>query len=269
MSAEIIMLGTGNAMVTKCYNTCFAIRNNNKYMLVDAGGGNTIMTQLEKAYISYKDIEGMFITHGHTDHILGAIWIVRKIASLMDLGKYVGNFNIYCHDEAAEMLKVFCNYTLVSKFTKYIGDRIMINVIRDGDKVNIAGIDIRAFDIQSSKAKQFGFKAQIRDYRLVCLGDEPYNPECNVDIENCDLLMSEAFCLYEDREVFKPYEKHHSTAKDAGRLASEFGAKSLLIYHTEDTKLADRKQLYSKEVHSEYKGCVYIPDDLERICIIP
>ena len=38
MKPELIMLGTGNAMVTKCYNTCFALRNEEEYFLVDAGG---------------------------------------------------------------------------------------------------------------------------------------------------------------------------------------------------------------------------------------
>ena len=48
MSLKLIMLGTGHAMVTQCYNTCFAIENNGEYFLVDAGGGNGIMSQLEK-----------------------------------------------------------------------------------------------------------------------------------------------------------------------------------------------------------------------------
>lgn len=48
---KLRMLGTGSAMVTKCYNTCFTISNNeeNEYFLVDTGGGNTILSNLEKA----------------------------------------------------------------------------------------------------------------------------------------------------------------------------------------------------------------------------
>ena len=45
----LILLGTGNATVTKCFNTCFAIKTGEEYFLVDTGGGNGIMTQLEKA----------------------------------------------------------------------------------------------------------------------------------------------------------------------------------------------------------------------------
>ena len=44
----LILLGTGNATVTKCFNTCFAIKTGEEYFLVDTGGGNGIMTQLEK-----------------------------------------------------------------------------------------------------------------------------------------------------------------------------------------------------------------------------
>lgn len=45
---ELIMLGTGNAAVTRCYNTCFALRTSQGTLLVDAGGGNGILIQLEK-----------------------------------------------------------------------------------------------------------------------------------------------------------------------------------------------------------------------------
>ena len=39
---NITMLGTGNAMVTECYNTCFVLEDGDKHLLVDGGGGNTL-----------------------------------------------------------------------------------------------------------------------------------------------------------------------------------------------------------------------------------
>ena len=47
----ITMLGTGNAHATRCYNTCFTLHGEKGVLLVDAGGGNGILTQLEKAGI--------------------------------------------------------------------------------------------------------------------------------------------------------------------------------------------------------------------------
>ena len=91
MSTELIMLGTGNALVTRCYNTCFALREKEDYFLVDAGGGNGILTQMERADIPFERVRGMFISHAHTDHVLGTIWVIRIIASRMKSGAYEKN----------------------------------------------------------------------------------------------------------------------------------------------------------------------------------
>ena len=59
MTTELTMLGTGNATVTKCYNTCFTIKTGKNILLVDAGGGNGILGQLEKAGIAISEIHDM------------------------------------------------------------------------------------------------------------------------------------------------------------------------------------------------------------------
>lgn len=46
---QIIMLGTGYATATHCYNTCFILKTPDTMLLVDAGGGNGILNQLEEA----------------------------------------------------------------------------------------------------------------------------------------------------------------------------------------------------------------------------
>lgn len=40
-TCKLTMLGTGNALVTKCFNTCFTIHTPQTTLLVDAGGGTT------------------------------------------------------------------------------------------------------------------------------------------------------------------------------------------------------------------------------------
>lgn len=45
---KLLVLGTGNAGATRCYNTCFILHHGKEPLLVDAGGGNAIFTQLER-----------------------------------------------------------------------------------------------------------------------------------------------------------------------------------------------------------------------------
>ncbi|MEA5074081.1 MAG: MBL fold metallo-hydrolase, partial [Eubacterium aggregans] len=59
-------------------------------MLVDGGGGNGILRQLERARIPAEHIHHLIVTHGHTDHVLGVIWIIRKISAMMHAEEYTG-----------------------------------------------------------------------------------------------------------------------------------------------------------------------------------
>ncbi len=268
MDQELIMLGTGHAMVTKCYNTCFVLRHGDEYVLTDGGGGNGILVQLEKSGIPCSHIRSMIVTHGHTDHVLGVIWMVRNIASLMRAKAYEGLFTIYCHDELAPIITEICRLTLAPELFGFIGQRIVIRTVSHGEIVPLAGMEVQFFDIGSAKVKQFGFRACLGSGKaLVCLGDEPYRDCSKEYVEGCDWLLAEAFCLYSDREVFHPYEKQHSTARDAGMVAEQIGVKNLVLYHTEDSDLVNRKERYTAEAKAVFAGAVYVPDDLERIAL--
>ena len=266
---EILMLGTGSALVTECYNTCFAIINDNREpMLVDAGGGNGIIKQLKLSGISINDIHDMFVTHPHTDHILGAVWVVRNIAQNINSGKYSGTFTLRGHNEVISTLRTICLATLPNKVTKHIGDDIILDEATDGSIFHAIGMQFTAFDICSTKAKQYGFTVILPNGgKLTCLGDEPFNEHARQYAENSKWLLCEAFCLYSQRNVFKPYEKHHSTALDAGRIAESLHAKNLLLYHTEDTTLATRRTAYAAEASQAFSGNIIVPDDLERIIL--
>lgn len=265
----LYVFGTGNAAVTRCYNTCFAIRSvNGEFFMVDSGGGNGILGILEDMDVRLSDIHHIFITHEHTDHILGIVWLIRMIATAMRKSGYNGDLNVYCHDGLPDTIRTICRLTMQEKFYGLIGDRIHMVPVRDGESLNVLGMGITFFDILSSKARQFGFTARLSDGRkLCCAGDEPLNPLCESYAADSDWLLHEAFCLYSDRERFKPYEKHHSTVKEACELASRLGIPSLVLWHTEDKKLSERKRLYGMEGELFYQGRLFVPDDREIIAL--
>lgn len=268
MEQKLYVFGTGNAAVTQCYNTCFALGDGEELFLVDAGGGNGILAQFEKMDISVNRIHHMFVTHKHTDHILGAIWVVRMVATQMQKGSYKGDFRIYGHKEVVTMLTQFCEMMLAKKHAAFLNERIFFEEVTEGQTVEILSYSVTFFDIFSTKAKQFGFTTTLRDGSVLTFtGDEPYNEACEKYVIGSTWLLHEAFCLDTDKEVFGPYEKHHGTAKDAGEVATGLMAEKLVLWHTEDKTLATRKENYAREAGEVFDGEVFVPDDLEVISL--
>ena len=267
MNSELLyVFGTGNATVTNLYNTCFALRDGDEYFMVDAGGGNGILKILDNMQVPLEHIHHIFVTHAHTDHVLGIVWMVRMIATAMKKGTYEGSLCIYCHPGLPETISTLCRLTLQDKFYKMIGERIFFHPVADGETREIFGYQVQFFDIRSTKAKQFGFTLRLMNgKKFTFVGDEPYQEHEKEYAEDADWLLHEAFCLYLDRDIYKPYEKHHTTVKEACEHAEELGAKNLILYHTEDRNLADRRRLYTEEGRQYYHGNLIVPDDLDRI----
>ena len=79
------------------------------------------------------------------------------------------------------------------------------------------------------------------------------------------MLMTSVVVVNFFIELTTLYEKCHSTALDAGKLAEELGVKNLILYHTEEKTLANRKENYTREAAENFKGRIFVPDDLEVI----
>ncbi|WP_276665127.1 MBL fold metallo-hydrolase [Sharpea azabuensis] len=172
---ELTMLGTGNALVTECYNTCYVFEENDKYFLVDGGGGNEILKRLKYNNIDYRKIHDIMITHKHIDHLLGIIWVMRLILQKMLSGEYEGEAYIYGHDEVIALLRDLANKLLTTKQTSLIDERLHLVIVMNDEKQIIIGHEVTFFDIHSTKAKQFGYMMKLDEGYLVCCGDEPLN----------------------------------------------------------------------------------------------
>ena len=151
------MLGTGNATVTECYNTCFVLSGEGKHLLVDGGGGNTVLRRLKQAGTDWKDIRDIFVTHKHIDHLLGIIWMARMICQNMSRGTYDGEARIYAHDEVIALIDDMARKLLGAKESAFIGKRLHLITVGDGEEREIIGRKFAFFDILSTKAKQYGF----------------------------------------------------------------------------------------------------------------
>lgn len=262
---KITMLGTGNGGTLDLYNTCFVIQNEQGVFLIDTGGSIEIIKRLKQSGIKLEEMKNIFISHSHTDHILGLIWMFKKMSRMAMHGNIKEKIHIYCNDVVYEAIRGVSSYVLPSVLMEAIDNITDFVVLNDGDKHTINGIDYEFFDILAKGTKQFGFECMLDGNRFVFLGDETLNPLLNERVRNADYVTHEAFCLDREENIFHAYEKNHSTALSAAKTMNELSVKNLILYHTEESHGIDRKRLYLEEAQSVFNGNVIVPDDLEEI----
>lgn len=264
---KIIFLGTGNGGTIDLYNTCFVLQNENEKFLVDTGGSIEIIKRLNKINIDIKDIKHIFISHSHADHILGLIWMFKKLGRAAINGKIKTRINIYCNDIVYESIIGVSKYILQAKLVKGILDIIDFHIIKDNEQVEINGINYTFFDIKARGTKQFGFECNINGKRVVFLGDETISPDLYDRVRGADYVMHEAFCLDSEENIFHAYEKNHSTVKTASDIMNQLEVKNLILYHTEESHGEERKALYEKEGKENFNGKIYVPNDFDEIIL--
>ncbi len=265
---KIMVLGTGSANVTRCYNTCFALHDGKRAILVDAGGGNGIIRILNLAGLDLRQIRHAFVSHQHTDHLLGMIWIIRRVATLMLADQYEGQFCIHAGGGLTGTIRTIAQLTLAPVMADLVDRRILLLEVENGETRRLEDYQITFFDIGSNLTHQFGFATRLHNGRsLVFLGDEPLYEAGRRYAKDCDWLLCEAYCLYKERAIFKPHEKFHSTVREACEAAAKLNVRNLVLWHTEDTQLSDRKRLYTEEGRCFFHGSLFVPDDLEEIIL--
>ena len=263
------MLGTGDATARKRYNTCFILRDRATAMLVDGGGGNGILAQLNAAGISFRNIDAIFLTHAHTDHILGVVWVLRMIGEMALDGEEMRGYRVFSHDEGIRALVIICRATLSEKVWAEVSRLVEFVEIRDGDNFELSdAFALRCIDLRAGGMKQFGFVATVGSgVRVACMGDVPAPDGIEREIAGCDWLLHEAFCPESQRAIYHPELICHCTALEAGRIARHLNVRHLLLYHRADYSHGASKDDYIRECESVFSGRVVIPEDLQAITV--
>lgn len=264
---KLYFLGTGHGMALNCYNSCFVIQNEeHEYMLIDSGGGNTLLRNLKLLNINANDIYNVFITHTHIDHILGVIWFIRYISKYYFKNLEKRDTYIYGNDEVINAIRTICKVVLPKDFYGLIDEKIKLIVIKNDEERTILNYKFHFFDIKALKVKQYGFYILNNKEKITFIGDEYCKKEIEQYVYNSKILIADAYMSGEEAEIYNPMEKHsHSSVKYISEIANRNNVKNLILIHTIDNDLQNRKELFTKDAKKYFYGNIYVPKDLETI----
>ena len=269
MNPTITALGTGTADSTKYFHTSFYIQDSDTNLLIDTGGGSSILGQLDKSNISLNNIQNIFITHKHIDHIFGIFWILRFRGAAIHDNK-APDLTIYASAKNITLIKQVSALFLKEKVLALFDSKIRFIPIDNALDTKLNDWVIQFFNIQSKKEEQFGCKITLPTQQTISfIGDEPYADAILPFGGEVDYLFHDAYCVEQDRGLFHPEEIFHSTVKEAAKNAEKLKASNLILFHTEDIKtFGNRKELYTQEARKEFSGNVFVPNDGDVIEVV-
>lgn len=253
------MLGTGHGKAISCYNYCFLLKIDNTNLLVDSGGSIQIINQLNKIGMSAEDIDNIFISHAHIDHILGLIWIIRVLCPKYFNGLINKKINIYGNNDVITKLYHLIDLFIPRDFNCVIEKYFNFVKLIDKQYFWISNVKINVFDIRSKRICEFGFVMKYNTKKIVYLGDERYNELNEKYIVNYDYAFMDA------RDLNNNENSLHSSVKYSAKIAQKYHIKNLILSHCNELK--NRKDIFKNEAAKYFSGNIFVPNDLDVIDI--
>jgi ribonuclease Z len=245
MKFSLTILGSSSGVPTAARNTTAHVLNvHERFFLIDCGEGTQM--QFRKYRIRFGRIHQIFISHLHSDHILG---LFGYLATQTLLGRKK-EIEIFGPPDLEQFVKNHFSLfpdSLLVKIVFHPLDQSGVFQIFEDKAVEVTSFPVRhrvptwGFLFREKLKGQNFDNADPRTYAFCT--DTLFDPSLAPVIKGCDLLYHEA--TYGQKEVSRAVSTYHSTARQAAELALLAGAKQLVIGHF-SARYKDVSQLLSE-----------------------
>ncbi len=238
---RVTLLGTGAPPPTiDRFGPSTLVEAGKEKFIFDAGRG--AMQRLHQLNIPFADITGIFLTHHHSDHVVGFVdlWLTGWIGRPWGMRKTP--LRVWGPDGTKQMMehlpKAFhVDIRVRSHNYPPQGVQLETDGIHEGMVYDRNGVRIFAFEVDhgGENLPAFGYRINYRGHSAVLSGDTTFNENLIRYAKGTDLLVHEvtaaAGTAAENKEQLKRIASNHTTPEQAGIVFSLVQPKLAVYNH--------------------------------------
>ena len=274
---ELTLLGTGCPKVDyKRFGPANLISTKMTKILVDCGSG--ITQRLDQINISTADIDALFLTHLHSDHVVDLYQLIIsswhsyrtkpwKLYGPKGTKKFVSKIMNAWQDERMQRIK----YEQRSSTKAF---NIIVKEFSTSGTIKIKDLKIKYFEVDHKPVPfAYGFCFLKNNKKLTISGDTRPCENIMKYGQLSDVLLHEVFIEDEIKETNKMrtlktlhnVKDYHTPSSIVGKIASLTRCKKLVLTHLVPTKFNEKK--LKKTVKNDFGKDPIIGRDLLKIKI--
>lgn len=239
---KVTLLGTGcPAPVMERFGPSTLVETAGQKFIFDAGRG--AMQRLTQTKVRWNDIDGVFLTHLHSDHVVGLpdLWLTGWLVgggrdrSLRVWGPQ-GTKNMISHLEKAFEFDI--RIRIEDDRCKPEGAVIAVTDIEEGIVFEGDGVKVTAFEVDHPPIKPaFGYRIDSGGSSVVLSGDTRICENLIRYSQGVDLLIHEVVAADSLRragyraERIKTITAHHTSPEQAGEVFARVKPKLAVYSH--------------------------------------
>lgn len=246
-----------------------------KKFIFDAGRG--AMQRLHQLGIPFADIRGMFLTHHHSDHVVGFpdLWLTGWIGR--PWGKRNTPLQVWGPEGTKQMMEHLPQAFAVDirvrrRHYSPEGVQLVAHEIGEGPVFENEGITISAFEVDhgGEELPAFGYRIDYQGRSAVLSGDTTFNENLIQRAQGADLLVHEVTAARagaaESSQQLKRIGANHTTPEQAGEVFARVKPK-LAVYNHLLLFGGARAEDLIPATRMKYAGPLIVGEDLLQIQI--
>jgi ribonuclease Z len=271
---KVTLLGTGTPPpIMERFGPSILVQAGSETLLFDAGRG--CLQRLRQINVSYAKITALFLTHLHSDHIVGLsdLWLTGWLVSERTIPLNV--FGPTGTDEMITYLQKAFSYDIDmriedDKRLKKEGSKLLAKEIEQGVVYEKNGVKVIAFKVDHGIVKPaFGYRIEYNGHSIVLSGDTRYSENLIEYARGTDLLIHEVVIAPDTLSKSDP-NYHivalHTTPEQAAKVFNE--VKPKLAAYSHIAKLyGNTEQEILKRTKADYSGPLVMGEDLMSFSI--